>query len=562
MSIAAHSIKLSRMSLISDTYTVLAHQSVELEGRLDAIRRALRIPRPRARSAWDLLPGDVLSHVFFQLLELSNSTPRDTCILPFTLSYVCKRWRDCALGLPALWTKIYALPKERGWFRRMEICLARSGKALLDVNLDFSLWTGGVLLSAPYVEMGAAQRTYIAAVAAHSSRWRSLEIYFQNQKQRVDAAGCLADVSVPNLEDLKVKMSTWGSTDHPDVKDPDGKPVSRAVFTGGAPSLRSVKYQYIALMWFLPPLANVQILEFDGGEYPIAHTREMFHHLLSTPTALRNLHISGAEIKERIDEAEQQQILEMPHLTSLSIGGNSLSAFGLLFGPQLRTLNIEGTCGDLDSRGGDLQIEAYLRALSDIPGTRFPLLATLSLTNFECEDMETCLHFLQKVLTIETLGIWGERRWHVIRALCAKNKDGAVKALPNLRALATNTLPWTSFCELVMLRGRARALQTIDLSTEFIRESEGDATGMLSSWAQARDVTIQGRIMARPRYRRLDEVWTWGIASWKQAPEGWSAWEDDKLRAQLKVFRRALVEATRKAREEAERRRDEMEVDD
>ncbi|TFK63591.1 hypothetical protein BDN72DRAFT_729242, partial [Pluteus cervinus] len=53
------------------------------------------------------LPTELLSDVFLHLVTPNSSFERENGTTePYTITWVCRRWRHIALALPRLWAKI------------------------------------------------------------------------------------------------------------------------------------------------------------------------------------------------------------------------------------------------------------------------------------------------------------------------------------------------------------------------------------------------------------------------------------------------------------------------
>ncbi|KAK1225765.1 hypothetical protein PQX77_011284 [Marasmius sp. AFHP31] len=85
------------------------------------------------------LPSETLRHIF-GFASVHNQFGHGTYERrwysgAFTLSSVCSRWREIAIGLPEIWSNISLRFEERA-LRPVKICLLRSGQCPLTLNLD------------------------------------------------------------------------------------------------------------------------------------------------------------------------------------------------------------------------------------------------------------------------------------------------------------------------------------------------------------------------------------------------------------------------------------------
>ncbi|KAJ7707235.1 hypothetical protein B0H16DRAFT_1345341, partial [Mycena metata] len=118
------------------------------------------------------LPNEIVAEIFIHFLPVYPETPPMIgCTSPKVLGQICRKWREIALGTPALWRGIVLslqngkrLDQKR---RLLEIWLQRSGSCLVSINMDL-----GHKSIAP-VAMGL----FTHAIAAHSARWEYLRLY-------------------------------------------------------------------------------------------------------------------------------------------------------------------------------------------------------------------------------------------------------------------------------------------------------------------------------------------------------------------------------------------------
>lgn len=110
------------------------------------------------------LPNELFSHIF----EFANERPRDQSNRPigWNVSEVSRRWRQIALHTPRLWSTIDVLDQ-----RFIDLCISRSGKVSLDIELDTCL--NKVVPSERKME------DYVASLVPHIGRWRTLKLHHE-----------------------------------------------------------------------------------------------------------------------------------------------------------------------------------------------------------------------------------------------------------------------------------------------------------------------------------------------------------------------------------------------
>lgn len=122
-----------------------------LEKKLETIRHVLQSLRSQCLSACLIarLPTEILSHIFLLGHHEENADVDDDEIdyigtvcrtppLSQTVSHVCHRWREVAIGTKSLWTSIDLSEKSRLFFKR-------SGNQLLDMKVDLENGGNNVL---------------------------------------------------------------------------------------------------------------------------------------------------------------------------------------------------------------------------------------------------------------------------------------------------------------------------------------------------------------------------------------------------------------------------------
>ncbi|KAH7097697.1 hypothetical protein BKA62DRAFT_774050 [Auriculariales sp. MPI-PUGE-AT-0066] len=148
---------------ISDEEAVTRHQVAQLESRRTDLQRSIRAHTLALRPI-ALLPEDVLREIFRHILFTSRCAKTEAAWLsvqplepravqfdigrakrPFTLSSICRRWRDVALTTPCIWSYLgipALLNAEHAqfaqhvqpWVHRTRLVIERSSQGALDIE--------------------------------------------------------------------------------------------------------------------------------------------------------------------------------------------------------------------------------------------------------------------------------------------------------------------------------------------------------------------------------------------------------------------------------------------
>ncbi|KAK0492464.1 hypothetical protein EDD18DRAFT_1182899 [Armillaria luteobubalina] len=167
----------------------------ELESEIDAISRTLDKYHSLIAPIRRLSP-EILLSIFSNLVSLPGQLPRNDDA-PWVLTRVCSTWRDLAIDMPTLWSKI-RMECFNGWWTiprtaeqpsiadLLAASLRYSKKAPLDITLSSHHPASGIPLLVPETVLLGQQ----------SNRWRSL----------VTNSGVYMPQDLPALERLEVYM--------------------------------------------------------------------------------------------------------------------------------------------------------------------------------------------------------------------------------------------------------------------------------------------------------------------------------------------------------------------
>ncbi|KZW01641.1 hypothetical protein EXIGLDRAFT_829860 [Exidia glandulosa HHB12029] len=173
------------------------------------------------------LPDETLTEIFLALV--SGDDPEWTYIgiggfnshrarMPFTLSSVCRRWRDIAITQKALWTycgvpvihEHHRPTNVVAHLRRVKTLLSRSRDAPLHVLLVWGM--AAVWTPASYTHL------IFEAIMAHMDHWRVAEIWLPQTTGEGASPWKSFQGSTPLLEEMLIRGSdtvSWTSSDRP-----------------------------------------------------------------------------------------------------------------------------------------------------------------------------------------------------------------------------------------------------------------------------------------------------------------------------------------------------------
>lgn len=182
------------------------------------------------------LPNELLASIF-EAAAWSQSAEEDE-LFEMTLSHVSQRLRDVAITTPTLWRRIVMWELSAQPFIIPRLYLSRSKDVSLDITISLAA------LPTPVVSF----RSFLDLLVPHIDRWRTLRVsVFDTQHLQIMAH--VLKLQMPMLLELIEVHDTgariWGGSGRC-VHDEDkcyrvpADENSWRVFTGGAPSLRTV----------------------------------------------------------------------------------------------------------------------------------------------------------------------------------------------------------------------------------------------------------------------------------------------------------------------------------
>jgi hypothetical protein len=221
---------------------------------LEVVRLHLRSERKSLKHqihSLSSLPNELLSAVFEHGHLLSRSSPP----IEIVLSQINRRFRAVAINTRMLWTRIEISLTTP--FEKVLSYLQRSGSFALD--LSFNIRINSSPHSEYESESGAPLYIYAdvqwETIMSHMTRCRQLSARFDRNSTMVlhHMVTSLRAVNVPLLQSLQIESPYEIAHDY----EPG---VYEHIFTGGAPSLTTVRIEGWGLHFCIPPLTAVTSL--------------------------------------------------------------------------------------------------------------------------------------------------------------------------------------------------------------------------------------------------------------------------------------------------------------
>lgn len=265
-------------------------------------------------------------------------------------------------------TRFTCLPRVEELGSCNSFTLDHSSTALLDV--DVNLDRGWFLQE----QVLAKIRTILTTILGHSKRLSRVFLHCVSEDARMmSAISLFCSSHASNLEKLYIgleHLQGLSATAHVPLD-----PSCPTIFATGAPKLRHLHLQGLAIQKFRPPLSTLTVLELVQSVAP-SITYMALRTILTTPVALAHLSLRGAIVtSENIPEfPSPDHLIPLPALETLRLCGDpSANAFTRILThsslPRLRTLVL------VELNEVDLEL--------DFSGTEFPSLTVLVFIDFD-----------------------------------------------------------------------------------------------------------------------------------------------------------------------------------
>ncbi|KAJ7629756.1 hypothetical protein DFH06DRAFT_1480311 [Mycena polygramma] len=261
------------------------------------------------------LPSEIVSEILVRVLPAYPNFPQLAGPLsPTPLTQICRRWRDIAIGTPALWSAISSRHNNRDGreLRMFELWLQRSRHFPLSIALgtiDFR-----------------ASNELIEAVIPHRARWRYLKIKLEEKNLP------MLDGAMPSLQHLNLKTVS--------------SPLLGPIPVHGVPRLRTATLNQAAAVHIILPwtqLTSLTLLAVRPSDF--------------VPILLQTVNLVHCELDMDFGDSndlEFRRDITLNCLESLVIKdfrGTSRTFILIFVVPSLRSLNVsESILRDAETR--------------------------------------------------------------------------------------------------------------------------------------------------------------------------------------------------------------------
>ncbi|KAG8923395.1 hypothetical protein FRC01_012811 [Tulasnella sp. 417] len=229
------------------------------------------------------IPFDILGIIF----KCQEEPPRS---FRFTVSHVCRIWREHVLAMPFLWNTLCITKRVPCW-EMLEAMLERSAQAPLDIYIG----------QAPFVKSALPNlRKIMRIILPHLGRWRSFHLSNAPHKVRRTLLDQIRAKFAPHLKDIKISQTTRNDG-LSRIKFTSSSPKWRAqnVFAG-FPNLRSVKWtSHTPCINNLPSFKNLKNLTLGEGTLDYTALQpfiELVHRILSDSPSLETFTINNPPV--------------------------------------------------------------------------------------------------------------------------------------------------------------------------------------------------------------------------------------------------------------------------
>ncbi|KIY66767.1 hypothetical protein CYLTODRAFT_491181, partial [Cylindrobasidium torrendii FP15055 ss-10] len=266
------------------------------------------------------LPTEVLYEIFLFCVPGPIVFDCMTCRGPWTLTFVCRRWREAAIGLPDLWSRLRLKAVERRRHDFVMLCIERTGNAPIHFNVY------------------NVRNAVLDVIRASAHRLATLEI--SGGPREVFRLGVLPPT--PILQRLSIRYSTY-----------DTNPLSGAnilQIVTDCPGVRSLTVSLSDRM-----LSRVPRMRALPVQWHLLHDMDIDLHsdsdgilrVLEPCQGLQMLRLEGSNSIED-DDVISMNPITMPSLTWLALTDfeEPSTLFGYMRCPALRTLVIHGAGAD------------------------------------------------------------------------------------------------------------------------------------------------------------------------------------------------------------------------
>ncbi|KAF9000356.1 hypothetical protein BDZ89DRAFT_1082362 [Hymenopellis radicata] len=263
---------------------VMLHSMEQERDALEAVHKQYRNLIHPHRAVPPELWSEIFLFAIFGQIELDEDFDACDSSGPiWALSQVCRPWRDIALSLHSLWSKIIVdLTPSAGKVRILELVLQRTGQHSLDVTLGNADVLDRARRSSDIHSLLTLKDQVVGMAFAESHRWRTLEILEYADSDILYAPLC---DRLPRLESLSLYFSydpTLGAEAQP--VNPAFKDCPRLTKVALVGKRRSINLPY----------ARITDLYIQNDWEPLLHEDCLAYiRLVGQCTSLKKLRIIG-----------------------------------------------------------------------------------------------------------------------------------------------------------------------------------------------------------------------------------------------------------------------------
>lgn len=342
----------SQLQEIKTARNTLLAQIALLDEALHSVKREYKKTLNMA-SDIAVLPDEILALIFEEAKEIASD-------LPLTVTQVTRRWREIAIKIPKLWSKIKLVQHHQsGTIPLAELYFSRSKTVPFDLEFCNDSSPGGT--TTHFQRFG-----HLLAIHMHRCRRLSLEFMTYNEADAL--FDLLAPLSCPLLEFLEISCSLatiFGNHD--------------TLFAAGAPVLAELRLS--GYSGWLPPLESITVLRLDSIASSSLFSSETLRDAFASMKRITVLEVHS----ESVNSWTSIGAIELPTLKSLTIHvGEEVEAHHLrglyeaIEAPSLEYLSL------VDAKDDDVQ---FLKDVRYSEREKFPALHTLKLNNVQLYDL-------------------------------------------------------------------------------------------------------------------------------------------------------------------------------
>ncbi|KAG8914726.1 hypothetical protein FRC00_011274 [Tulasnella sp. 408] len=317
---------------------------------------------PPSDASTGLAPIDHISFDIFQVII--TMCQKEQSSTRFTVTHVCRHWREYALAMPLLWNSLHINERVPCW-EMLEAMLQRSGQAPLDIYIG----------QPPFVKSALPHlRKIMRMIIPHLERWRTLHLSEVPYKVRRILLDQITAKPAPRLEHFAVSQNPpWDRPTRFKLKNSCPNWRAKNIFAG-SPNLTDVEWtNSTSDLNALPTFSNLLTLTIGYGTLSYISPRpfiQLIRQILLDSPSLEKLTIWNHPIHkwDKNDEREGRK-LQLPALTHRSLqtlfieGSDSIrsAAIRSLILPKLRALStgydvdrIDPSCCDIIAQENSL----------------------------------------------------------------------------------------------------------------------------------------------------------------------------------------------------------------